>query len=324
MRRLSVALCTYNGEMFIQEQLDSILYQELPVDEIVICDDCSSDGTIEIVKKTAERNPQIVWNIQINGSCLGVTKNFEKALSLCTGDIIFLSDQDDRWHPYKAKKMAAYFAKHPSVKLLFSDAELINEKGKIISNKTVFDIIGLKSLADAWDAGLQFEIENTFQRLLGCTMGIRKDFLERTLPFHQDVQNRHDGQLAMQAVADNCCSRIDECLTQYRLHQNNVCGLGWKSVDFFSMETTNYLSPVFEPREINMFFLLSCSDNIRSRVNFYAKRKKSYCIVTGKIILALSFMKYIFFYKRYWWQFYFSDLLYGVSSSIRKIIVEYK
>ena len=100
----SVALCTYNGEKYLKEQLDSILSQEIPVDEIVICDDCSTDETTLIIKEYESQFPN-VFCVFINAENLGYVRNFEKALSFCTGEIIFLCDQDDLWRKDKTQKI---------------------------------------------------------------------------------------------------------------------------------------------------------------------------------------------------------------------------
>src|SRR5450755_2104857 len=92
--RISVAICTCNGEKFVVQQLESIIKQSHPVQEIVLCDDASTDSTPELVRTFAETSA-IPIKLQINPSRLGVTKNFEQAISQCTGDFIFLSDQDD-------------------------------------------------------------------------------------------------------------------------------------------------------------------------------------------------------------------------------------
>jgi len=91
---ISVALCTYNGELYLREQLESILKQTFPPDEIIICDDGSTDTTIKILEEF-RRKSFIPVKVYYNKENLGVSKNFEKAISLCSGDIIFLSDQDD-------------------------------------------------------------------------------------------------------------------------------------------------------------------------------------------------------------------------------------
>jgi glycosyltransferase involved in cell wall biosynthesis len=93
---ISVAICTYNGEKFLKQQLDSILLQTVCVNEIIICDDISTDSTIEILEAYQNKYPSLI-KIFRNEKTLMTVKNFEKAITLTTGDIIFLADQDDIW-----------------------------------------------------------------------------------------------------------------------------------------------------------------------------------------------------------------------------------
>ncbi len=123
---VSVAMCTYNGAKYIQEQLDSIAAQSRLPDELVVCDDRSSDNTIEIVKSFGSKVPFSV-SLYLNEENLGIIKNFEKAISLCTGNIIALSDQDDVWKPNKIEKILTAFAENLGAGYVFSNAELVNE-----------------------------------------------------------------------------------------------------------------------------------------------------------------------------------------------------
>src|SRR4051812_35139545 len=100
--KLSVALCTFNGDKFLVEQLESILSQDLPVDEIIVCDDRSSDETLYLIDTFIRKYPGVI-KLHQNESTLTSIRNFEKAIGLCTGDIVFLSDQDDVWLPEKTK-----------------------------------------------------------------------------------------------------------------------------------------------------------------------------------------------------------------------------
>ena len=94
--KISIAMCTYNGAEFLPAQLQSILTQSRPPDEIIICDDRSTDDTQALLKKFATESP-IPIAVHINDHNLGSVKNFERTISLCTGDVIALSDQDDVW-----------------------------------------------------------------------------------------------------------------------------------------------------------------------------------------------------------------------------------
>src|SRR5438045_2698326 len=97
--KISVALCTFNGQAFINDQLTSIVTQTRAVDEIIISDDNSSDTTTEIIGRFSEKYSCII--LEENKTNIGPIRNFEKAIAACTGDIIFLSDQDDVWDQNK-------------------------------------------------------------------------------------------------------------------------------------------------------------------------------------------------------------------------------
>jgi glycosyltransferase involved in cell wall biosynthesis len=126
MKFISIALCTYNGARYLQQQLDSIANQTLLPVELVACDDGSSDETVEILKDFAEKAPFPV-HIHINVSNLGFARNFEKCTSLCTGELIALCDQDDAWKPEKLEKLAEALNNDPEAGFVFCDAELVDE-----------------------------------------------------------------------------------------------------------------------------------------------------------------------------------------------------
>ncbi len=125
-QHVSIAMCTYNATQYLQEQLDSIATQSQLPDELVICDDRSSDNTIEIIKSFTSK-VSFPIRLYINEENLGLCKNREKAISLCTGDIIILSDWDDVWKPNKIERLVAAFAENLEAGYVFSDAELVDE-----------------------------------------------------------------------------------------------------------------------------------------------------------------------------------------------------
>lgn len=124
--KISIALTTYNGERFLQAQLESFASQSMLPDELVVCDDGSTDKSIEIVDRFAKKAPFEVA-IHRNSSNLGFTKNFAKALSLCTGDLVFTSDQDDVWFEEKIATVVRAFQTCPGMMLVVHDAELVDE-----------------------------------------------------------------------------------------------------------------------------------------------------------------------------------------------------
>src|SRR4051812_33021860 len=121
--RISVAMTTCNGEAFVAEQLQSVLDQSRPADEIVIFDDASDDATIEVLRATAATAPGPV-TISRNPARLGVVSNFEVAVKGCSGDIIVLADQDDRWHGDKLEVIGRVLSE-PGPDAAFSDARIV-------------------------------------------------------------------------------------------------------------------------------------------------------------------------------------------------------
>jgi len=131
-RSLSVVMATFNGEAFIEAQLDSILRQTRLPDEIVICDDGSTDNTLAIVKRVRSSAPDSVsWQVVANTTPLGVAGNFLSAARLATGDLIALADQDDWWVPVKLRTLEDTLIAHDAL-LVHSDAELVDEAGHLL------------------------------------------------------------------------------------------------------------------------------------------------------------------------------------------------
>lgn len=124
---ISVAMATYNGASHLRVQLDSLAGQTRRPDELVVCDDGSTDDTIAIAERFADSAPFAV-RIHRNPSNLGVLRNFEKALSLCGGDHIFLSDQDDAWLPAKIARVMQIFAERPGRHLVINDKIIADEQ----------------------------------------------------------------------------------------------------------------------------------------------------------------------------------------------------
>ena len=124
---VSIAMCTYNGEKYIEEQIESILNQSYKNLEIIICDDNSTDNTTKLIESYIKVDSRI--KIFRNKQNLGFIKNFEKAISLCNGEYIALSDQDDIW---KLNKIELYLKKIKDNILIYSDLDMIDENGNLI------------------------------------------------------------------------------------------------------------------------------------------------------------------------------------------------
>jgi len=223
--KISVALCTFNGDKFLHEQINSIIDQTLKVDEIVICDDCSTDGTLKILEDYKEIYPAL-FQIHQNEANLKSNKNFEKAIALCSGDYIFLSDQDDIWRNDKVEKTLAVFNQNPEAEGVFSDAALINDEGNL-----AFENISL------WDSFLFCESKmnkpiNLFDFLIangnfltGATLCIKKEVKDFCFPFITSEKFMHDEWFALILSKRKTLFHTTDKLLFYRLHNSQQLGI---------------------------------------------------------------------------------------------------
>lgn len=221
---ISIALCTYNGGKFLAEQLDSIAQQSLLPYELVVCDDRSSDGTLEILETFKEKAKFPVL-IHRNENNLGSTKNFEKAIHHCSGEIIFLSDQDDIWKPQKIERLSQALRDNPDAGYVFSDAELVDENLTPLDLK-LWETIGFfTDIRENFSGPNQFKILFQKKIVTGATMAIRKDICERAVPFPTKFNWIHDGWLALVSTATGARGiPIPETLIQYRQHDSQQIG----------------------------------------------------------------------------------------------------
>ncbi len=215
---VSVALCTYNGEKYVEEQLHSILNQTLPVDEIVVCDDGSSDNTISIIQQISLEKPGII-RLKQNKKRLGVYVNFMNVLSFCRGDIIFLSDQDDVWYKDKVERQVAFLHKHPNIELVFSDATLMggSHNGELMSDNLNFP----KENRKMFSAGLAFELSLFQVYALGASVAVRKRLVDSVLEAGPLI-NSHDHCLQLEASAQDAIAYLNTPLYLYRMHEKQA------------------------------------------------------------------------------------------------------
>lgn len=225
--RISVALCTHNGERYIQEQLTSIAAQTHPIHELIVCDDVSKDRTAFLITALAAKY-NLPLTLHTNTEHTGVNKNFEQALSKCTGDIILLCDQDDVWHPNKVKTIVDYFDYHPEKMLVCTNANLINSNGNTM-NRTLWDALELSDdIQKRWEINHHaFEdILNNGNKITGATIALKKELLAYALPFSSSHNLVHDAWLAMIAALVNGLGNIPVSLMNYRVHGDQLIGIG--------------------------------------------------------------------------------------------------
>ena len=214
--RISVAMCTYNGERFLAAQLESIAQQTRLPDELVACDDRSTDQTLAIVRAFAA-SASFPVRIFENERNLGYAANFEAAIRRCTGELIALSDQDDVWYHTRLERSEQEFAAHPQAGLVFSDGDLIDEDGRLLG-QTLWQRLGFD--AERRRALLSVLAKHRF--VTGATMMFRAGLRDRCLPIAAGWI--HDEWIVMMAAAYAELRPIEEPLIRYRTHGGQQVG----------------------------------------------------------------------------------------------------
>ncbi|PJJ71234.1 glycosyltransferase involved in cell wall biosynthesis [Diaminobutyricimonas aerilata] len=221
MTRVSVALATFNGARYLEEQLSSILVQTRLPDEIVVSDDGSTDETHELVERIRDEHPEVEWVIESGGG-LGVVRNFDRAVRGTTGDVIVLSDQDDRWHDVRIERALAELERTGAL-LHHSDARLVDATGTDLG-ATLFERL---EIADRTfgeiEQGDAFGVYLRRNLATGAATAFRRELLDDALPFPEAWV--HDEWLAILAAARGRIAIDRAQLIDYRQHGANQIGV---------------------------------------------------------------------------------------------------
>lgn len=214
---ISICMATYNGEQYIEKQLESILLQTKKADEIVICDDNSTDATVEIIKKFVEKNQlQDLIKLYENKENKGYPGNFYYAMSLCTKDFIFLSDQDDIWAENKLEEMSKLLEQHSEMQVLCCKLSLIDEKGE--------DLRGLMAPDKKTGSGetVGISLEEVFRKTQwqGMVMAYKREWYEENCKREYGIP--HDFLIAVRAAEEGGLYQLDQILAYHRRHDHNV------------------------------------------------------------------------------------------------------
>jgi glycosyltransferase involved in cell wall biosynthesis len=265
MIRISVALCTYNGSTFIHEQINSILSQTTPVNEIIVCDDGSTDDTLTILNQYSLEHPGLfkIFQNEIN---LRSVKNFEKAISLCTGDFIFLADQDDFWKANKVEKTLSFFESNTDLDAVFSNANFIDENSKILGNN-LWNSIYFKSDFVGYDELFKYIVLKR-NVVTGATFCIKKQVKEYVLPFPEIPQFHHDHWIAFLVSQKNKLGFIIEELISYRLHDKQQVGASLKESKFKKFKSEVVENYIIENKQ-NFFFKSKISKTLKNNLELY-------------------------------------------------------
>ncbi len=269
-KKISVVMCTYNGDLFINAQIDSIINQTYPIHELIICDDCSTDQTIQIINKYKKNHPfiQLVRNVVR----LGVRKNFEQAIQLSTGDYVATSDQDDIWEIDK-------------ISILMN--EIISKKAAVVhSNVSLIDTDGnALPLSFGFEKKHNITLNNYIfkeNNITGCTCLFDAQLKTRMFPFPR-FYFLHDHWIAIVAHQNGGIAWVDDKLIRYRQHAHNALsslGGGGKQKPFNQL--------FFRNKAKDLALILSKAEDLK--LSFKIRCKLFIQIFFG--IIGLSFLKY--------------------------------
>jgi glycosyltransferase involved in cell wall biosynthesis len=224
--KLSIAMATYNGERHLRQQLESFASQDRPPDELVVCDDQSTDRTLEVVGEFAEKAPFPVI-ARRNEQRLGAMKNFEAAASLCTGDVIFFSDQDDVWLPGKLARHEAIYRDEPDVGMIFSNATIVDEQLRPMGQSLYEYVAFTEARRRRFESKSAFNlvIHRTFA--FGCTMSFRSSLLAPLRPF--PIEFMHDRWVQTLLASSTRFRALTDEYILYRQHGSQTLGINQKA-----------------------------------------------------------------------------------------------
>lgn len=217
---ISVAMAVYNGEKHLKEQVDSILRQTISDIELVITDDCSTDGSWELMQQLAANDKRV--RVFHNEKNLGFLRNFEKAISLCKGEYVALSDDDDIWYPDHLEKLMNALGDKVLVcgNSDFIDAEG-NSLGTTLKYQESFDWVPNSDTRKFLSIML---FRNPYQ---GATMFMRRSLIEKALPIPETMRY-HDTWLASMACFCGGINYVDTPLMKYRRTETSITGMRQK------------------------------------------------------------------------------------------------
>lgn len=286
---VSIAMAVYNGSMYLKEQLDSIKRQTIKPDEIVIVDDSSSEPSDDIIASFIEQSNINVKYIKhdINK---GYAVTFFDAMMMTTGNIIFLSDQDDIWSENKIEKTLDLLMENKNIKCISSRNIFINSAGEEIGREkrkhSLLYNVPIDSLLT------QRELRP------GMSLAFTRDILFQLKEIDLSMFNQHDRLIELIACDKNCFFIVEEYLTKYRLHGNNTSGLnrgikariGLNDRAKKSLNEMVYLENILKQQIINS----SSEDKVKAQIEFYRHR--------AKLLSNRSIIRYVFgmlpYYKR--------------------------
>lgn len=234
--KTSLVLSTYNGEKYIEEQLESLYLQTRKLDSVLILDDKSTDGTVEIIRSFIEKQELTDWTLKVNEKNQGWMKNFWCGIRQSEGDVIFLCDQDDIWDHKKVETMTKIMEDNSHIQLLASAFEAKYEEGNI---QRISPTIS-KTMNNTGEVR-KVDFSPSFMYVLrpGCTYAFRADLWKRCDEYwHEKLP--HDAMLWRHALLEDGLYTIDLPLIQWRRCASNTTNPYRSKDDYKNINITMY------------------------------------------------------------------------------------
>ncbi len=273
--KISVALAAYNGERFVEKQLKSLLDQTRRPDEVIIIDDCSTDNTVKVVSDFISSN-DLQWDIAVAESNQGYKRNFYNCLKKCTGDLIFLCDQDDEWYPEKIEKTVEVFENDSECLAVNSSFDMTDENGEIIvpfgSDKKNTANHGLIDFTAGRGDIITVDLKTVLVYNIspGCTCCFKREAVERYIAV-SECRLPHDWELNIIAAASGGLRFLNLPLIGYRQHGNNAIGLS-TDASFGPLKMRGNVDARFKVLELQK----AQADVVRENLDGSDKRQKRF------------------------------------------------
>ena len=259
--KISVAFIVYNGSQYLRTQLDSILAQTHKVNEIIVCDDASSDNAIGILEEYKNKHPNLFF-IHFNKQNIGPTKNIEKAIQACRGELIILADQDDYWETNKVETIIKWFEQNPTMNGVFTNGSLMNSKGELDNKYALWDAMSFpyKTIKNNKEINnnLKLYINTVENSVTGATLAIRNNLVFLQKPFPNIKNLVHDRWLAINLAENNSLGVLEDKLIRYRIHSQQAIGGKTENLEtFIGLNNSLFLEDLNIESFKNLIYILN-------------------------------------------------------------------
>lgn len=264
IKNISIAMTTYNGEKYIEKQLRSIFEQTLQPKEIIICDDCSRDQTVEIIRSiVAEYKAWDCVHLVENQQNMGYIENFRQAIRMTSGDYVFLADQDDVWYPHKLEKVLKVM-EETGAEAICTGFDLIDANGSLIEDTERFKMSPFIRNAQLGLTQISFHRLAFRNYVPGCTYCCKRQVAKAFVEIESQILP-HDYQIMLVGAALGRVYYLNEKLIGYRLHGNNTIGMAEKGTS----AQIKLKVPRRKPKFVCFFDDMNCVLAVPYRLYYY-------------------------------------------------------